>query len=145
MGISKKLLQKHRSFIEDFKRSLVVEFESGKFTVAQLGRLHMIDRQLIYKWIYKYSTTNERGVIMVEKSQSSTQKMKDLEKRLAELERALGQKQMKIDFLEKMIELAKTELDIDIKKNFSTPPSTGSGRTKVNRTSLWMSCIEVLV
>jgi transposase len=136
MGISKKLLQKHRSFIEDFKRSLVVEFESGKFTVAQLGRLHMIDRQLIYKWIYKYSTTNERGVIMVEKSQSSTQKMKDLEKRLAELERALGQKQMKIDFLEKMIELAKTELDIDIKKNFSTPPSTGSGRTKVNRTSL---------
>ena len=136
MGISKKLLQKHRSFSEDFKRSLVMEFESGKFTVAQLGRLHMIDRQLIYKWIYKYSTTNERGVIMVEKSQSSTQKMKDLEKRLAELERALGQKQMKIDFLEKMIELAKTELDIDIKKNFSTPPSTGSGRTKVNRTSL---------
>lgn len=136
MGISKKLLQKHRSFSEDFKRSLVMEFESGKFTVAQLGRLHMIDRQLIYKWIYKYSTTNERGVIMVEKSQSSTQKMKDLEKRLAELERALGQKQMKIDFLEKMIELAKTELDIDIKKNFSTPPSTGSGRTKDNRTSL---------
>lgn len=136
MGKQAKFIQKYRSFSEDFKRSLVKDFESGRFTVAQLGRLHMIDRQLIYKWIYKYSTTNERGVIMVEKAQSSTQKMKDLEKRVAELEQALGQKQMRIDYLEKMIELAQTELDIDIKKNFNTPPSTGSGRIKGNKGTL---------
>lgn len=67
---------------------------------------------------------------MVEKSQSSTQKMKDLEKRIADLERAVGQKQIKIDYLEKMIEIAKTDLNIDIKKNYNTPPSVGSERTK---------------
>jgi hypothetical protein len=31
--------------------------------------------------------------------------------------------------LEKMIELAREELGIDVKKNFSTPPLTGSGKT----------------
>jgi len=33
------------------------------------------------------------------------------------------------DFLEKMIELAKDNYGIDIKKNFDTPPSTGSEKT----------------
>jgi transposase-like protein len=131
MRTNSRLIQKYRSYSEDFKRSLVSDFESGKFTVAQLGRLHKIKVQVIYNWIYKYSTTNERGIIMVEKSQSSTQKMKDLEKRISELERAVGQKQIKIDYLEKMIEIAKTDLNIDIKKNYNTPPSVGSERTKV--------------
>jgi transposase len=46
------------------------------------------------------------------------------------MEAALGRKQIQLDYLEKMIELAKSELDIDIKKNYSTPQSTGSGKTK---------------
>jgi predicted RNase H-like nuclease (RuvC/YqgF family) len=63
---------------------------------------------------------------------SSTQKLKDLEKKVKELERIVGQKQIKIDYLEKMIDLAKEELKVDIKKNFDTPPSSGSGKTKGN-------------
>jgi len=35
-----------------------------------------------------------------------------------------------IDYYEKMIEIAKDELDIDLKKNFDTPQSSGSGKTK---------------
>jgi transposase len=60
---------------------------------------------------------------------SSKQKMKDLQKRISELERIAGEKQLNIDFLEKMIELAKDHYGIDINKNFDTPPSTGSGQT----------------
>jgi uncharacterized coiled-coil protein SlyX len=66
----------------------------------------------------------------VEKSQSSSQKMKDQEKRIAELERVLGQKQMQIDYLEKMMELAGDELNIDIKKNFNTSQLGGSENTE---------------
>ena len=55
--------------------------------------------------------------------------MKELEARIKELESAVGRKQMKIDYLEKMMEIAKEELDIDIKKNFATPQSTGPGKT----------------
>ncbi|MDT0688137.1 transposase, partial [Zunongwangia sp. F225] len=61
---------------------------------------------------------------------SSQKKMKEMEARIQELEAALGRKQIQVDYFEKMIELAKTELDIDIKKNYSTPQSTGSGKTK---------------
>lgn len=132
MRTNVRLLQKSRTFSEEFKRVLVQDFESGKLSVGQLGRLHRINPQTIYKWIYKYSTVNERGVRIVEKSQSSTQKMKDQEKRIAELERALGQKQMKIDYLEKMMDLAKEEFDIDIKKNFNTSQSVGSENTAGN-------------
>lgn len=130
MKANVRLIQKHRFFSEEFKRSLVKEFESGKLSVRQLSRLHKISNQSIYKWIYKYSTTNEKGFRVVEKSQSSTHKMNDLEKKIADLERALGQKQIKIDYLEKMIELANDELNIDIKKNSNTSQSAGLESTK---------------
>ena len=46
---------------------------------------------------------------------------------MRELEGMLGRKQIAIDYLEKLIELAEKELSIDIKKNLNTPPSNGSG------------------
>jgi hypothetical protein len=60
---------------------------------------------------------------------SSKLKVKELHKRIEELERIVGQKQLNIDFLEKMIELATDQYGIEIKKNFDTPPSTGSEKT----------------
>lgn len=61
---------------------------------------------------------------------SDSRNIKDLEARVKELESVVGRKQIMIDYLEKMMEIAKEELDIDIKKNFVTPQSTGSGKTK---------------
>lgn len=57
---------------------------------------------------------------------SSTQKLKELQIRVKELEAIVGRKQISIEYLEKMIDIAKDEYDIDIKKNFDTPQSTGS-------------------
>ena len=84
----------------------------------------------IYNWIYKFSNFNEKGFRVVEMKDSSSKKMQELEAKNKELEAALGRKQIQLDYLEKMIELAKTELDIDIKKNYSTPRSVGSGTIK---------------
>jgi len=113
-------------------RRIVADFESGKFSVPQLEKLHGICNNSIYNWIYKFSTFNERGYRILEMKKSTTSKVKDLEKRIKDLERVVGQKQIKIDFYEKMIELAKEEFEIDLKKNFDTPQSTGSGKTKTN-------------
>jgi transposase len=60
---------------------------------------------------------------------SSKKKLKELHQRIQDLERIVGQKQLNIDFLEKMIELAKDSYGIDIKKNSDTPPSAGSEKT----------------
>jgi len=127
MKATVKLICKKRKYSEDFKRSLVKDFESGRFSVPQLERLHNIGNPLIYRWIYKYSQTNEQGQRIVEMKDSSTQKLKALERRVKELEQMVGRKQIEIDYLEKMIDMAKEELHIDLKKNFNTPPSGGSG------------------
>ena len=110
-------------------KSLVSDFERGKLSVPQLGRLYGIGSTSLYRWIYKYSTFNQEGYRVVEMKKSSTSKVKDLEDRVKELERTVGQKQIMIDYLDKMIDIAKEELDIDIKKKFDTSQSTTSGKT----------------
>lgn len=125
-----KQIQKHRHFSLDFKKEIVSLFERGNFSVSQLSRLHSITTTSIYQWIYRYSTVNEKGFRVVEHKSSAMNKVKELEKRIKELEQAVGQKQIKIDYLEKMIDIAKDELQIDIKKNFNAPQSTGSAPIK---------------
>ena len=118
-----------RIFTEDFKKSCVNDYEMGQFSVLELSKLYKIQAVIIYRWIYKYSAYNKRRIKVVEMADSSKQKVKELQKRISDLERIVGQKQLNIDFLEKMIEIAKDQYGIDIKKNSDTPPSTGSEKT----------------
>lgn len=115
-----QMMRARREFSTDFKRSLVSDFEKGKFTIRQLSAMYHISFQNLYRWVYQYSTVQKHDVIMVEKAQSSTQKLKEYEKKIAALERALGQKQIQIDYLETLIEVAQDTHKIDIKKNANT-------------------------
>ncbi|MDC8000647.1 transposase [Aequorivita todarodis] len=129
MKANVRSIHKQRKYSKEFKKRIVADFESGKFSVLQLEKLHGASEQSIYRWIYKFPTFNEKRFRIIEMKDSSNKKMKELEARVKELESAVGRKQIKIDYLDKMIEIAKDELDIDIKKNFGTPQSTGSGKT----------------
>ena len=130
MKVNLKKLRKRRVFTDEFKQSLVKEFDTGQFSVNELGRLHGIADTVIYRWIYKFSTFNQKGYRIIEMKESSNKKLKDLEQKVKNLEQIVGKKQIMIDYLEKMMEIAKDELDIDIKKNFNTSQSAGSGKTK---------------
>lgn len=125
-----KSIKKKRSYSEDFKKQLVKEFETGKFSVPELEKLHQISNSSIYSWIYKYSNFNSKGYRIVENKTSSTKKIEELEQKIKDLEAMVGRKQIKIDYLETMMQVAKQELDIDIKKNFSTPQSEYSKQGK---------------
>lgn len=125
-------IKKSRKYSDEFKKEIVSLFESGKFSVCQLEKLYSIGNPTIYNWIYKFSTFNEKGIRVVEMKESSLSKLKELEKKVKELEQIVGQKQIKIDYLEKMIDIAKDELQVDIKKNFNTSQSAGSAQTKKN-------------
>lgn len=120
-----KRLRVKRRYSEEFKRARVKEYESGEFTVIELGKLYSISHQIIYRWIYKFSKLNKRNVVIVESKNSSTKKLKDYQKRIDELERIVGQKQLKIDYLEKLFELAEKDLGFDLKKNTELLPSDG--------------------
>jgi len=127
--MNKRKLNKRREFSEQVKRQAVGEFRSGKYTAQELADLYHCAPQTIYQWIYKYSPGDSPQVNVVEMSKSADQKVNDLKQKIAELERALGQKQIKIDFYQKMLELAEQEYDLDLKKNSSLKPSSGSGKT----------------
>jgi transposase-like protein len=132
MKASVKVIRKQRVFSESYQRELVGLFEQGKFSVLQLSRLYGITNAVIYRWIYKYSKFNEPGYRVIEMKESSTSKLQQMEQRIRELEKIVGQKQIKIDFLEEMILVAKEELKIDIKKKSFTPPSGVSKKEKKN-------------
>lgn len=132
MKANLKQLRKNRKYSEEFKKEIVSLFENGKFSVIQLEKLYNVHNVTIYNWIYKFSTINEKGIRVVEMKESSIKKLSELEKKVKELEQIVGQKQIKIDYLEKMIDIAKGELNVDIKKNFNTSQSTGSAQTKKN-------------
>lgn len=132
MRTKARLIKKRRIYSEEFKCMLVGTFEKGELSVPQMEKLYNIPCVTIYRWIYKYSKFNERGQRVVEFNDSTMNKLQEYENRIKELERLVGQKQIKIEYLEKMIDIAKEELDIDIKKNSDTPHSIGSDKTKSN-------------
>lgn len=119
-----------RKFTEEFKLTVVREYESGVHTVLEMSRLFGISETNIYNWIYKYSAYNKKKVRIVEMTESSSKKVSELQKRIKELESIVGQKQIKIDYLEKMMEIAQEQYGIDIKKNSDTSQSHTSGKTE---------------
>lgn len=130
MKTNLKQLRKNRQYSEDFKKELVSLFENGTYSVLQLEKLYGVTNPVIYGWIYKFSTFNEKGIRVVEMKQSSSFKLKELAQKVKDLERIVGQKQIKIDYLEKMIDIAKDEFDIDIKKKQNTSQSDGLEKIK---------------
>ena len=130
MRTNLKKIRKHLRYSEDFKKELVSLFEKGTYSVLQLERLYGVTNASIYRWIYKYSTFNEKGIRVVEMKKSSSLKLKELTTKVKELEQIVGQKQIKIDFLEKMIEIAESEFSIAIKKKSNTSQSIGLEKTE---------------
>lgn len=128
--MDKRKLRRTRNFSEAIRRKAVEKFRAGKYTAKELAELYHCSTTSVYRWIYKYSPADQPKLNVVQMADSTDKKLKDLQQRIAELERALGRKQIQVDFYEKMVELAKQEYNIDLKKNFYTRPSSGSGTTE---------------
>ena len=119
-----------RTFSDEFKRKKVREIEQKSTTIAEVSRQYEVREDSVSKGIKKYSSNYMKGVRVIVESESDTTKIALLEKKLAELERLVGQKQIRLEFYEKMIELAEEQYQVDIKKKFGEKPSTGSGTTE---------------
>lgn len=129
-----EIQRRHRRFSENFKRNKVREIEQGLTKVSEITKQYEVSATNVYRWISKFGHSNKQDWLIVE-TKSDTQELLSLKKKIAELERIIGQKQLLIDFKDKMIELAEEEYQIDIKKKYSSPPSDTIGKTK-NKTGL---------
>lgn len=119
--------RRRRHFSDSFKIQKVREIETGQTKVREICSQYEVSRTAVYFWIEKFGIMKEKKERFIIESESDTRQLIELKKRLSELERIIGQKQIQIDFQNKMIELAEDTYGVDIKKKFFTPPSATSG------------------
>ena len=127
--------RQRRHFSDNFKKEKVRLIERGSIKVSDICKTYNVSPTAVYKWINLFGSEPKIEKIIVEKN-SETKALLDMQKRLAELERLLGQKQIELEFYKKMVDLAEDFYDIDIKKNSSIRPSDSSGSTETNTPSV---------
>lgn len=119
--------RRRRRFSEEFKQKKVREIEQKITTIAEVSRQYEVLSNNVGKWVIKYGTNYMKGVRTIVESESDTRKILELKAKVAELERIIGQKQVQLDFKDKMIDLAEEAYNVDIKKKFETIPLSGIG------------------
>lgn len=126
--MSKKYLRQQRQFSPTLRKQIVGLIESGKLSIAAASREYQVSATSIYRWIHRYSTYNKKGAVLVVDKDSQAEKLNQMQQKIAELEQAVGHKQMQIDYYEKFIDLASEEVGQDLKKKYGFAASSGSSR-----------------
>ena len=132
--MSKKYLRQRRTFSPTLRKEVVRLVESGKLSIAAASREYQVSKTTIYRWIHRYSTYNKKGAVLVVDKDSQTEKLKKMQQKIAELEQAVGHKQMQIDYYKKFIDLASEEVGEDLKKKYDSAASSGSSKTNKKST-----------
>lgn len=123
--------RRKRTFSEEFKRKKVREIEQKITTISEVSKAYEVRYHSVYKWLKKYGTQqSEKGVRVIVECESDTRKNLELQAKVADLERIIGQKQVLLDFKDKLIDLAEEMYQIDIKKKFGIKPSYTTGKTE---------------
>jgi transposase-like protein len=125
-----ELERRRRSFSEEFKRQKVVEIDRKQTRISEVCKHYEVSAASVSRWIKRYSVNYMKGVKTIVEAESDTRKIIELQAKIAELERTVGQKQLLIDFQDKMIELAEQSYGVDIKKKLQSKPSSGTGTTE---------------
>jgi transposase len=120
--------RRRRHFSDNFKREKVRELELGLVRPTDLMKSYEVSGTSIQRWIATFGSMKQKKERLIVESQSDTVQLLELKKKIAELERAVGQKQLVIDFQQKMIDLAEEHYAVDIKKKFSGKPSSSTGK-----------------
>jgi transposase-like protein len=122
----KRQKRQRRVFSESLKKQVVKDIEEGKASIASVCREFSVSDVSVYNWLHKYSHYLQKGVRLVVEHQSEVYRSKELERELKEVQAALGKKQLQVEFLEMLIDLASKEFGTDIKKNYSSRLSMNS-------------------
>jgi transposase-like protein len=116
-----------RSFSENFKKQKVEEIECHRSCVSEISKQYEVSTTSVYRWMHKFGSMKKKKERVIIETDSDTKQLLALKKRIAELERVIGQKQILLDFKDKMIEIAEETYKVDIKKKFATKLSDTSG------------------
>ena len=113
----------HR-YSEAFKRSVVAEIESGRYTVLEAAATHQVHFSSVYEWIRRLGSPDTHTKIMRIEMPTERNRIKELEKEKRALESALAQAHMKIVVLESTVEVLEEKAGVKVKKKTDTPSSS---------------------
>lgn len=116
----------NRRFSSDIKKKIVRDLERNFNSISDVCKTYQVSRTSVYRWIFKYSSMAKKQHKQVIEPKSDTQRIRVLEERIKELERIVGQKQLLLEFKDKMIEIAEATYGVDIKKKVGSKLSSGS-------------------
>jgi len=122
--------RRFRRFSDSFKIQKVQEIERGVTRVADICKEYEVTTANIYRWISKFGSMKNKPERIIVEPQSDTKKILELKRKVAELEQIIGQKQILLEFKDKMIEIAEETYKVDIKKKFTGKPSDTSGSSE---------------
>lgn len=109
--------RERRYFSETFRKLRVKEYNEGKASVAEISRNYGVSGTSVYKWIAKYTPNYKKTIVKVVEEKSATKRSLELKKEVGNLEQLVGQQQVELLYLKKLIEVAEKHYGIDIKKN----------------------------
>ena len=109
-----------------FKQKVVGEIESGGLTISEAQRLYGINgATTIQAWIKKLGKSHLLNKIVRIEMKDEKDRIKELEKKVRDLESALANAHVKNIALESLIEVAEEHYEVDFKKNFGGKASPG--------------------
>ena len=111
--------KRRRIFSDEFKAEKVKDLEAGTVSISELCRLYSVSSTSICNWLYRFGNQHKKGVRMAVEKESESVRSSELTRRVAELERLSGQKQVEIEFLNRITVAGNEHFDCDLKKNFA--------------------------
>lgn len=109
-----------------FQQKVVREIESGQLSIEDARRLYDIrGHATIQKWIRKFGKNHLLSKVVRIEMKNEKDRVKELEKRIRQLESALADEHIKNVVLESLVEIARDKYGIDLKKKSGQAPSKG--------------------
>lgn len=111
--------QKSRGYKYDlaFKLKVARQYHEGNSTIESIAKQFGIGHQNVSRWGLEFSSELAAEPILPLMTEQERKQVDALEQQLTALKKKLEYEQMKTFALETMIDLAKTELGIDLRKN----------------------------
>ena len=101
-----------------FVRYVAQAYNEGDQSLNQLSERFGVPAQTIYRWAKRFSSELSEEITIAPMTDKEKKEFEALKKQNAALKKKLEYEQMRNFALETLADLAKTELGIDIRKNF---------------------------
>lgn len=114
-----------RRYSEAFKKQVVREYEAGAAANSLREKYGIKGRSTISHWLKKYGREGSRYQLMVIQKPEEQEQVKQLKKRVQELEKAVAQLTLDKLMLESLVAVIEAETGEEVKKNIEPPPLNG--------------------